>query len=67
MKTNKEIVRINLTPSQKVQIKEHTGKDAESLAADIVRERKDLSWKKYAERVETYIRHLDALMRDLLF
>ncbi len=38
------------------------GKDAESLAADIVRERKDLSWKKYAERVETYIRHLDALI-----
>ena len=31
MKTNKEIVRINLTPSQKDQIKEHTGKDAESL------------------------------------
>jgi len=31
MKNNKEIVRINLTPTQKVQIKEHTGKDAESL------------------------------------
>ena len=38
------------------------GKDAESLAADIVRERKGLSWKQYAERVETYIRHLDALI-----
>jgi uncharacterized small protein (DUF1192 family) len=31
MKTNKEIVRINLTPEQKAQIKEQTGKDAETL------------------------------------
>ena len=31
MKTNKEIVRINLTPTQKAQIKEHIGKDADSL------------------------------------
>ena len=31
MKNNKEIVRINLTPTQKEQIKETTVKDAESL------------------------------------
>ena len=31
MKTNKEVVRINLTPEQKAQIKEQTGKDADSL------------------------------------
>jgi hypothetical protein len=31
MKTNKEIVRINLTPTQKAQIKEQTGKEADSL------------------------------------
>ena len=31
MKKNKEIVRIDLTPSQKAQIKEQTGKDADSL------------------------------------
>ena len=31
MKNHKEIVRINLTPTQKEQIKETTGKDAESL------------------------------------
>jgi polyphosphate glucokinase len=37
-------------------------KDAETMAADSVRERKGLSWKEYAERVERYIRHLDALI-----
>ena len=31
MKKHKEIVRIDLTPSQKAQIKEQTGKDADSL------------------------------------
>jgi len=31
MKTTKEIVRINLTPDQKAQIKAQTGKDADSL------------------------------------
>ena len=31
MKANKEIVRITLTPAQKAQIKEQTGKDADTL------------------------------------
>ena len=31
MKANKDIVRISLTPAQKAQIKEQTGKDAETL------------------------------------
>jgi polyphosphate glucokinase len=38
------------------------GKDAETIAADSVRERKGLNWKEYAHRVEKYIRHLDALV-----
>jgi polyphosphate glucokinase len=38
------------------------GKDAEKLAADSVRERKGLTWKDYAARVEKYIRTLDALI-----
>jgi len=31
MKANKDIVRISLTPAQKAQIKEQTGKDADTL------------------------------------
>jgi hypothetical protein len=31
MKANKDIVRINLTPSQREQVKQQTGKDAESI------------------------------------
>ena len=31
MKTNKDIVRINLTPAQKAEIKALTGKDADSI------------------------------------
>ena len=38
------------------------GKDAERIAADSVRLRKDLSWKDYAKRVQLYIRTLDALL-----
>jgi len=35
MKSNKEIVRINLTPAQREQIKQQTGKDAESIELKI--------------------------------
>jgi hypothetical protein len=31
MKNNKEVVRINLTPAQREQIKQQTGKDAEAV------------------------------------
>ncbi|HEY2815085.1 MAG TPA: ROK family protein [Acidimicrobiales bacterium] len=51
-----------LVPNTELGHIEIDGKDAESLAADSVRERKGLSWKDYATRVETYIRRLDALM-----
>jgi polyphosphate glucokinase len=51
-----------LVPNCELGHLEIDGKDAESVAADSTRERKGLSWKKYAGRVETYIRRLDALI-----
>ena len=51
-----------LVPNIELGHIEIDGKDAETLAADSVRERKGLSWKEYAHRVEQYIRQLDALV-----
>jgi polyphosphate glucokinase len=51
-----------LVPNAELGHIEIDGKDAETMAADSVRERKELSWKKYAGRVELYIRRLDALL-----
>jgi polyphosphate glucokinase len=51
-----------LVPNTELGHIEIDGKDAETMAADSVRERKELSWKKYATRVEQYIRRLDALL-----
>jgi len=44
----------------------HQG-DAEDWAADSVREREDLSWKEWADRVEHYLRHLESLLWPDLF
>jgi len=35
MKDNKDVVRINLTPAQKDQLKNQTGKDAESIELSV--------------------------------
>jgi polyphosphate glucokinase len=51
-----------LVPNTELGHIEIDGKDAETMAADSVRERKELSWKKYATRVEQYLRTLDALL-----
>jgi len=51
-----------LIPNTELGHIEIDGKDAELMAADSARERKGLSWKKYAERVEKYLRRLDALL-----
>jgi polyphosphate glucokinase len=51
-----------LVPNTELGHIEIGGKDAETLAADSVRVRKELSWKKFAGRVEQYLRTLDALM-----
>ena len=56
-----------LVPNTELGHIEIDGKDAELLAAESVRERKDLSWKDYAARVETYLRRLDALLWPDLF
>jgi polyphosphate glucokinase len=51
-----------LVPNSELGHIQIDGKDAERLAADSVRVRKELKWKDYAKRVETYIRTLDALL-----
>jgi polyphosphate glucokinase len=51
-----------LVPNTEFGHIEIDGKDAETIAADSVRERKELSWTKYATRVEQYLRRLDALL-----
>ncbi len=51
-----------LVPNSELGHIEIDGKDAERLAADSVRVRKELKWRDYAKRVETYIRKLDALL-----
>ncbi|MFB9446572.1 ROK family protein [Dactylosporangium vinaceum] len=38
------------------------GGDAEDYASDRVREADDLGWPEFAERVQTYLRHLHALL-----
>jgi polyphosphate glucokinase len=51
-----------LVPNTELGHIEIDGKDAERLAAEVVRERKGLSWKQYAARVQTYLEHIDALL-----
>ena len=51
-----------LVPNTELGHIEIDGKDAEEIAAEIVREREGLSWKKYAARLQTYLTHLDALL-----
>ena len=51
-----------LVPNTELGHIEMGGKDAETIAAASVRDRKGLSWKKYAERVQSYLKALDALI-----
>jgi polyphosphate glucokinase len=51
-----------LVPNTELGHIELGGKDAETIAASSVRDRKGLSWKKYAERVQAYLKALDALI-----
>ena len=43
------------------------GHDAESRAAESVRERDDLSWAEWAERLQVYYDHLESLLSPDLF
>jgi polyphosphate glucokinase len=50
-----------LVPNTELGHLEIEGHDAESRAADSVREREDLSWEKWAHRLQTYFRTLEKL------
>ncbi len=50
-----------LVPNTELGHLELDGKDAEKEASELVRERKGLSWSKWAKRVDRYLKHLEAL------
>lgn len=50
-----------LVPNTELGHLEIDGKDAEKEASEIVREKKGLSWAKWAKRVDRYLQHLEAL------
>ena len=56
-----------LVPNSELGHLEIDGRDAETVAANSVREKKDLSWKKWAELLTTYYRTLERLLSPELF
>ncbi|MGI8696319.1 MAG: polyphosphate--glucose phosphotransferase [Mycobacteriales bacterium] len=56
-----------LVPNTELGHLQVDGKDAEQRAAASVRERKDLSWKKWSKRVTEYLRNLEGLFTPALF
>jgi polyphosphate glucokinase len=56
-----------LVPNTEFGHIEIRGKDAEKRAAEIVREEQDLSWDKWAGRVDEYLKHMEALLSPDLF
>jgi polyphosphate glucokinase len=56
-----------LIPNTEFGHVEFRGKDAEHRASDRVREEDDLSWEKWAERVEEYLKYLESLLSPRLF
>jgi polyphosphate glucokinase len=56
-----------LIPNTEFGHLELDGKDAELLAADRIREQKELSWEQWAPRVERYLRHVEMLLSPRLF
>ncbi|GAA3138706.1 ROK family protein [Planomonospora alba] len=55
-----------LVPNTELGHLEIRGKDAERRASDGARERHDLSWDEWAERVEEYLRHVEMLFSPSL-
>jgi polyphosphate glucokinase len=51
-----------LVPNTELGHLEVDGHDAETRASDAAREREDLSWKHWAQRLERYFRALEALL-----
>jgi len=56
-----------LIPNTEFGHLELDGKDAELRASDRARETEDLSWEKWAMRVQEYLRHVEALLSPRLF
>jgi polyphosphate glucokinase len=56
-----------LIPNTEFGHLELDGKDAELRAADRVRESEDMSWEKWASRVQDYLRHVEMLLSPRLF
>ena len=56
-----------LVPNSELGHLEIDGKDAETVAANSVREKKDLSWEDWAERLTAYYRTLERLFSPELF
>jgi polyphosphate glucokinase len=56
-----------LVPNTEFGHIEVRGKDAEKRASEIVREEEDLSWGKWAGRVDEYLLHMEALLSPALF
>jgi polyphosphate glucokinase len=56
-----------LIPNTELGHLELDGKDAELSASDRAREVEDLSWEKWADRVEIYLRHVEMLLSPRLF
>ncbi|GAA4219716.1 polyphosphate glucokinase [Streptosporangium album] len=55
-----------LVPNTELGHLEIRGKDAEKRASDHAREDRDLSWNKWAGRVEEYLQHVEALFSPSL-
>ncbi|GAB3588890.1 polyphosphate--glucose phosphotransferase [Calidifontibacter terrae] len=51
-----------LVPNTEFGHLEIDGHDAESRAADSVRDAKDMSWEKWAKRLQTYYSHIEMLL-----
>jgi polyphosphate glucokinase len=56
-----------LIPNTEFGHLELDGKDAELRASDRAREQEDLSWEKWAGRVQDYLRHVEMLLSPRLF
>jgi len=59
--------RGNLLPNTEFGHLDMKGKDAEHRASDAVRQREDLSWKKYAKRLNKYLAAMEKLFWPDLF
>jgi len=56
-----------IVPNSELGHLEINGKEAEKWTADSVRQKKDLSWKKWAGRLNTYLSHLEFIFSPDLF